>query len=195
MNFEKYKGVGIYLTPEFYNSKAWNFAGINGQRLFIELHNRIRHDWVTRNVKGKRQKVKEYTNHDELAFTQHQFCKKYGCSNETYTRARNRNIECGLIRITHKGGNGRGDYTTYKLCYLGGNPLPNGDQERWRMYGADGKNWAYEIPKSKHRIGIKNRFQKGESGRTRKKIPTLSNDTLNGANPPIEKDTYDGGAY
>mgnify|MGYP001356450549 CR=1 FL=1 len=195
MNFKKYKGLGIYLTPEFYNSKAWNFAGINGQRLFIDLHNGIKFEWVYRKVKGKKERVKEYTNHDQLIFSQDDFCKKYGCSNETYTRARNRLIECGLARITHKGGNGRGDYTTYKLCYLGGDALPNGDQERWRSFDADGKNWAYEKPKSNHRIGIKNRFQPGESGRTRKKIPTLSNDTLNGANPPIEKDTYDEGAY
>ena len=188
MNFKKYKGLGIYLTPEFYNSKAWDYAGINGQRLFIDLHNGLKY-------KRSKKRGKEYTNHDQLIFSQDDFCKKYGCSNETYTRARNRLIECGLIRITHKGGNGRGDYTKYKLCYLGGDPLPNGDQERWRMYGVDGKNWAYEKPKSKHRIGIKNRFQPGESGRTRKKIPTLSNDTLNGANPPIEKDTYDEGAY
>ena len=188
MNFKKYKGIGIYLTPEFYNSKAWNYAGINGQRLFIELHNGVKYN-------RSKKRGKEYTNHTELAFTQQQFCKKYECSNETYTRARNRLIECGLARITHKGGNGRGDYTTYKLCYLGGDFLPNGEQERWRCFGVDEKNWAYEIPKSKHRIGIKNRFQKGESGRTRKKKPTLTNDTLYNGNPPIEKDTYNGGAY
>ncbi len=170
--FNKHKGTGIYLSPEFYNSKAWHDAGLMGQRLFIDLHNGL--TW-----KGKGKKM-EYTNHDQLAFTQEDFCKKYGCCKETYSNARNKCIYVGLIRITHKGGNGRHDYTKYKLTYLGGHPLTNNDQERWRSYDGEKKNWGHEIPKSKHRIGIKNRFEKGKGGRVKKKIPTLSNPTLNG---------------
>ena len=187
----KPKGTGIYLTPEFYNSKAWHDAGLYGQKLFIDLFNGLTWDWIKKGNK----KVKEYNNHDQLGFTQVEFCKKYGCMNETYTRARNRCIYVGLISMTHKGGNGRGDYSTYKLLYHEGRLLTNNDQQRWMLYDGEKKNWGHEIPTSKHRIGMKTQFQKGESGRTRKKISTLTNDTLNGANPPIEKDTYNEGAY
>ena len=170
---KKYKGTGIYLTPEFYNSRAWHDAGFYGQKLFFDLFNGL--FWKVTRKHGK-----QYTNHDELAFTQADFCKKYNCCKETYTKARNRLIYVGLIRITHKGGNGRKDYNTYKLCYHEGRALTNNDQERWRSYDGEKKNWGHEIPKSKHRIGIKNRFEKGKGGRVKKKIPTLSNPTLNG---------------
>jgi len=168
------KGTGIYLTPEFYNSKAWHDAGFNGQKLFIDLFNGLK--W-----KGKGKK-KEYTNHDQLAFTQGEFCKKYGYVKATYTSARNKLIYVGLISMTHKGGNGKGDHSKYKLFYHDGRPLTNNDQERWRTYDGEKKNWGHEIPTSKHRIGMKTQFQKGESGRTRKKISTLSKHTLNGVN-------------
>jgi len=173
LDFKKHKGTGIYLTPEFYNSRAWHDAGFYGQKLFIDLYNGL--TW-----KGKGKKL-EYTNHDELAFSQDDFCDKYGCCKETYTKWRNRLIYVGLIRITHKGGNGRGDYSKYKLCYHGGRPLTNNDQQRWMMYDGEKKNWGHEIPKSKHRIGINNRFEKGKGGR--KKIPTLSKPPLNGGIP------------
>ena len=167
----KPKGTGIYLTPEFYNSNAWRHAGLYGQRLFLDLHNGI--NWTG---KGKKQ---EFTNHAELSFTQDDFMEKYGCCKATYTAARDNLIYTGLIRMTHKGGNGRGDFSKYKLCYLGGKPLPNNDQQRWMLFDGEKKNWGHEIPKSPHRIGIKNRFEKGVGG----KKPTLSKPPLNGGIP------------
>ena len=168
--------MGLYITPELECSKAWNDAGEYGRKLFYCFHNGIRWKYTKKNGN-------EFSNHDELAFPQAEFCKKYGCCKETYTRARNRLIYVGLARIIHKGGNGRGDYTTYKLCYLGGKPLPNNDQQRWMLYDGENKNWGHEIPTSKHRIGIKNRFEKGKGGRAKKKNSTLSNLTLNGGIP------------
>ena len=172
------KGLGLYLSPELESSPAWNDAGEMGRKLFFCLHNGLRYKYIKRNGK----QVKEYTNHMELAFTQDDFCKKYGCCKETYTRARNRLIYVGLARIIHKGGNGRGDYTTYKLCYLGGKPLPNNDQQRWMLYDGENKNWGHEKPTSKHRVGIKNRFEKGVGG----KKPTLLKPTLNGSIPLLQ---------
>ena len=165
-----YKGTGIYLTPEFYSSKAWNDCGHHAHQLYFELYNGLK--WIG---KGKK---KQFTNHDELGYTQTQFCKKYKVSKETYSNARNQLIRVGLISITHKGGNGRGDYTKYKLYYHEGRTLTNNDRERWKAYDGDKKNWEHEKPKSEHRIGIKNRFKKGVGGR--KKKTTLTKPPLNG---------------
>ena len=177
-SLKKYKGLGLYLSPELENSKAWQDIGEYGRKLFFCLHNGLR--W--KRIKQNGKMVKEYTNHMELAFTQDDFCKKYGCCKETYTQARNRLIKVGLARITHKGGNGRKDYTKYQLFYQNNNPL-SADEEgkypyvRWRHYPEE--NWGDEIPKTKHRIGIKNRFEKGKGGRVKKKKSTLSKHTLN----------------
>ena len=179
---KKFKGYGLYISPELFNSRAWNDIGIYAHRLFFELHNGLRYKRTKKNDT-------EFTNHDELSFTQVQFCDKYGCVNDTYTNARNRLIYVGLARITHKGGNGRGDYTKYKLCYMNNVPLPNDDQARWRSYDDENKNWGHEIPTSKHRIGINHRFEKGECGRHRKKKPTLSKPPLYEVNPPMGIDS------
>ena len=183
-SLKKYKGLGLYLSPELENSKAWNDAGEYGRKLFWCLHNGLK--WTRLKDKNTGKEVKEYSNHMELAFTQAEFCNKYKCHKQTYTNARNRLIYVGLIRITHKGGNGRGDYTKYQLFYQNGDVL-SVDEEgkypyvRWRHYPEE--NWKVEIPTSKHRIGIKNRFEKGECGRHRKKKPTLSKPPLNGGIP------------
>ena len=177
-SIKKFKGYGLYLSPELFNSRAWNDIGIYGHRLFFELHKGLKYKRTKKNGV-------QYTNNGELSFKQDEFCKKYGCCKATYTKARNELIRVGLIRITHKGGNGKGDYTTYKLTYCGNaNPLPNNDSPRWKFYDGENKHWENEIPKSKHKIGNRTRWKKGESGR--KKISTLSKHTLNGTTPPIE---------
>ena len=174
-NTGKPKGTGCYLTPEFYSSQAWNSCKKYARQLFYELHNGLNWDNVKRN-----KKIRFYTNYKELSCTQVEFCKKYKCSKQTYTDARNKLIEVGLIKITHKGGNGKEDRSKYQIFYLGGSQLPDNTIERWKLYDGDKMNWKKEIPKSKHRIGNKNQFKKGESGRARKKINTLENYTLNG---------------
>ena len=172
--------MGLYISPELECSKAWNDAGLYGQRLFYCLHNGIRYKRTKKNGVM-------FTNHDELAFTQAEFMEKYSCCKETYTSAKKQLIHVGLARITHHGGKGKNDFTKFKLCYLNDNPLPNNDMPRWKFYDGDKKNWGNEVQKSKHGIGKKHRFEKGKGGR--KKISTLSKPTLNGTTTPIEIDT------
>lgn len=179
-SINKFKGFGIYISPELFNSKAWNNIGIYAHKLFIELHNGLRYK------RNKKDGV-NFTNNGELSFKQAEYCKKHRCCKETYTKARNELIKVGLIRITHRGGNGKGDYTTYKLTYCNNtHPLPNNDTPRWKHYDGEKNNWEKEIPKSKHKVGINTRFKQGESGRYRNKSSTLSKPTLNGTNHPIE---------
>ena len=173
-----FKGYGLYISPELQGSKAWNDIGVRGHRLFYDLHNGLRY-------RRKKDGI-HFTNNGELFFTEKQYCEKYNCSKDVYTNARNDSIRVGLIRMTYRGGNGKGDYSTYKLTYLNNtSPLPNGDKPRWKFYDGDKINWENEIPKSKSKVGNKTQFQKGECGRNRKKS-TLSKHTLNGTNPPIE---------
>ena len=157
----KSKGTGIYFTPQFWWSKAWQDCGENARELFFCLYNSI--NWTSSKKHGK-----QFTNHDQLVYTQAQFKEKYGCCNQTYTKARNQLIQVGLIRITYRGGNGRGDMTRYKLTYLGGESLPNGDDERWRLYDGEKYTWEEDIPKSRSKIGVKTRWKKGECGRNSK---------------------------
>jgi len=175
---KSFKGYGLYISSELQSSRAWNDIGIRSHRLFFDLHNGLRY-------KRSKKKGIQYINNGELFFTEKQYCEKYNCSKQVYTYAKNDLIRVGLIRMTHRGGNGKGDYSTYKLTYLSNtSPLPNNDRPRWKFYPEE--NWENEIPKSKTIVGNKSRFKKGESGRNRKKISTLSKHTLNSTIPPIE---------
>lgn len=174
-----FKGYGLYISPDLQGSKAWNDIGVRGHRLFYDLHNGLRY-------KRTKKHGIQFTNNGELFFTETQYCKKYNCSKDVYTNARNDCIRVGLIRMTYRGGNGKGDKSKYKLTYCNNtSPLPNNDKPRWKFYDGVNMNWEKEIPKSKSKVGNKTQFQQGESGRNRKKS-TLSKHTLNGTNPPIE---------
>ena len=118
-------------------------------------------------VKNKRTGRYSYPNNRSVSFTEIQFKEEFGYASNTYITARNRLINNGLIKQTHRGGMCRGDMATYKILIT---PDLRESELRWLRYPK--QNWEKEIPKNKNTlVGVKTRF---------KSKPTLINSTLNG---------------
>ncbi len=123
--------------------------------------------------KGKK---KQFTNNGEVSFSEAEFkANGLGCS-ATYIKARNQLIKVGFIKVTHRGGMGKGVRNLYKLLWCGG---ALHSEMRWKRYPDE--NWEQEIPKVKdYIVGRETRFKKSK--------PTLQKHTLNGTNSPIKVD-------
>ena len=120
-----------------------------------------------RYLRNKSTKRFSYPNNGKVSYTEIQFKEEFGYSSNTYITARNRLINNGLIKQTHRGGMCRGDMATYKVLIT---PDLLESELRWLSYPE--KNWEKEIPKNKNTlVGVKTRF---------KSKPTLINSTLNG---------------
>ena len=118
-------------------------------------------------VKNKRTGRYSYPNNRSVSFTEIQFKEEFGYASNTYITARNRLINNGLIKQTHRGGMCRGDMATYKVLIT---PDLRESEMRWLRYPE--QNWEKEIPRNKNTlVGVKTRF---------KSKPTLINSTLNG---------------
>ena len=163
---------GFYYNNELWFSKAYQALRKSSRNL---LHCLI----IERKWKGKG-KNQEITNNGSLSFTEVQFKEIFGYTSATYLKARNQLIEVGFIKQMHRGGLCRGDMSKYRILCLRG---VLSTEQRWREY--PDKNWLSEVPKAKNnQVGLKTRFQKGQSGKKSKS--TLLKCTHNNANDPIE---------
>lgn len=176
MDFNRIKvpNHNFYYSNDFWYSNAYQSLTKAGRELLHSMICELR--WSGR---GKK---RQYTNNGHISFTEIQFKERYGFQSATYITSRNKLIECGIIRQTHRGGMCRGDRAKYEILCVNGITLSN---QRWREY--PNKNWNSDIPKNKlNQVGIKTRFQKGQSGRKLK--ATLKNHTHNEINDPIKVD-------
>jgi hypothetical protein len=146
---------GFYYNNELYLSPAYLILPIGSRNLLHMLINELR--W--KKVKGS--KAKAYTNNCEVSFTEVDFKELFGSASQTYINARNKLIEVGFIRQTHRGGMCRGDRSKYKiLCTHDFRK----NEMRWLNYPE--RNWKDEIPRSRRQlIGVGTQFKKGKSSR------------------------------
>ena len=153
---------------ELYWSKAYQSLTLSGRNLMMCFYTELR--WLG---KGKK---KQFTNNGNVSFTEAEFkANRLGCS-ATYIKARNQLIKVGFIKVTHRGGMGKGVRNLYKLLWCGG---ALHSEMRWKRYPDE--NWEQEIPKVKdYIVGRETRFKKSK--------PTLQKHTLNGTNSPIKVD-------
>ena len=141
------------MTNELFLSASYQCLSKSSRNLFHCLMNELR---FTRR-RGKR----IFTNNGEVSLTEIQFKERFKCTSQTYFNARDKLIEVGLIKLTYRGGMGRGDMTKYKILAL--TDLPK-DEQRWLKY--PGRDWISDIPKSRGlTIGKDTRWKKGQSGR------------------------------
>ena len=141
------------MNNELFLSPAYQCLSKSSRNLFHCLMNELR---FTRK-RGKR----VFTNNGEVSLTEIQFKERFQCTSQTYLNARNQLIEVGLIKLTYRGGMGRGDMTKYEVLAL--TNLPK-DKQRWLKYPK--MNWVSDIPKAKGlTIGKNTRFKKGQSAR------------------------------
>ena len=144
---------GFYYSNDFWFSRAYQELRKSSRNL---LHCFI----IERRWKGKGKK-RVITNNGSVSFTEVQFKEIFGYASDTYLKARNQLIECGIIKQTWRGGMCRGDMAKYKILCLE-DILFN--EQRWREY--PDKNWIDDIPKPKKQlIGVDTQWKKGESGR------------------------------
>jgi hypothetical protein len=145
--------AGVWMTNALFFSPAYQALSKSSINLFHCLMNELRFT----KKRGKR----IFTNNGELSLTEIQFKERFQCTSQTYLNARDKLIKVGLIRLTYRGGMGRGDMTKYKILAL--TDLPK-DEQRWLKY--PGMDWISDIPKSKGlTIGKETRFKKGQSAR------------------------------
>lgn len=163
----------------FYRNELWYHPAYQGltssaRNLLHSLINELKWGWF--------KKKKIYTNNGKISFTENQFIELYKSSSDTYNRSRNQLIINGIIKVTYRGGYGKGDRSEYKLLMIDG-VLHN--EQRWKTYPQN--SWGHEIPRSTSRIGIKTRFQKGVSGK--KSFSTLKDKGQKSENNPDKSDT------
>ena len=106
-----------------------------------------------------KKRKKTFTNNGQISFTEIEFKKQGLGASQTYISARNKLIEVGFIKMTHRGGMTRGDMATYKLLFLNDTPTI---EQRWQRY--PNENWAHEIPSNKNYVvGKSTRFKKSKA--------------------------------
>ena len=154
--------AGFYFNQKICRSAAYKELKKPAMHLLFELASLLRYAKSGRNKKTQH---RVYVNNGEIGFTPVLFKQEYGYTKATYQTARNQLIQTGFIKITHPGGEKRGDYTKYKV--LVADDLKQEDQ-RWLQYPT--KNWESEIPKNpKNKVGIESRFKgngQGEKGKS-----------------------------
>jgi hypothetical protein len=160
------------IDNQFYWSKAHQSLTLSARNLMLCFYTELR--WTG---KGKK---RQFTNNGNVSFTEAEFkFNRLGCS-ATYIKARNQLIKVGFIKVTHRGGMGKGVRNLYKLLWCGG---ALHSEMRWKRYPDE--NWKHEIPRPKKQmVGVESQWKKGECGRKSK--PTLQKHTLNGTNPPTK---------
>jgi len=144
---------GFYYPVFMRLSPAYQELTISARNLLYLLAITAKYDWV--------KNEKHYRNNGRIGFPESEFIRYCNCVSQTYYNARDQLITVGFIKQTRQGGFGPGDYATYKLLFLDDVPKR---ERRWKRYPE--KNWANQIPKSKHsKIGKDTRFKKGVANR------------------------------
>ena len=147
--------AGVWMTNELFLSPAYQCLSKSSRNLFHCLMNELRY------TKGNYSNKRTFTNNGGGSLTEIQFKERFQCTSQTYLNARDKLIEVGLIKLTYRGGMGRGDMTKYEVLAL--TNLPK-DKQRWLKYPE--MNWVSDIPKAKGlTIGKETRFKKGQSAR------------------------------
>ena len=143
---------GCFYRNELWFSPAYQSLSLSSRDLLQCLITEINKV----NVKGEWVSFRN----GELSFTESDYIKMTGRSKQTYLNARNQLIETGFIKMTHRGGNCRGDRAMYRVLIADDVRI---EHQRWREYPEQN----YEIPKSRGlTIGKETRFKKGQSART-----------------------------
>ena len=127
---------GCYYRNELWFSPAYQSLSLSSRDLLQCLVTEINKVKVKRDWKSFR--------NGELSFTEPDYIKLTGRSKQTYINARNQLIETGFIKMTHRGGNCRGDRAMYLVLIDKDIKI---EKQRWRRYPE--QNWANEIPKFK----------------------------------------------
>ena len=144
---------GFYYSNEFFLSPAYQVLTLSARNLLQCLLTELRYT--------RKKGLRKYTNNGEVSFTEVQFKKLFSCCSSTYLNARNQLIEVGIIKLTYRGGMGRGDMSRYRILLTDDVLRQN---QRWRFYPV--KEWSNEIPKPKKQlVGVKTQWKKGKSGR------------------------------
>jgi len=141
---------GAYYLNEFWFSKAYQSLSCKTRDLLQCFITEL----IWKHIKlGKRQDYAAINNGD-ISFTETSFRKLTSCAKETYRIGIRQLIERGIIRITYKGGSGKGDRSKYKILCVKGIPI---NEQRWRKYPEN--DWLKDIPINKnYGIGKKTRF-------------------------------------
>jgi DNA-binding PadR family transcriptional regulator len=163
---------GWFYRNDVWFSKAYLSLPISARDLLQCLVTEIN------KVQNKRTKKWEETRNGELSFTEVQYIQITGRSKGTYYNAIKELIGRGFIKITHRGGGGSGDRSTFEVLI---SEEFTKEKQRWRRYPTE--NWEKDIPKAKDNlVGKKTQWKKGQSGR--KLDPTLSDCILINDSPP-----------
>jgi hypothetical protein len=157
---------GHYYTNQLWFSDAYQELSMSARDLLHILISELRWSWMR---KG-RKKEKRWSNNGNVSCTGAEFkeitgafkkTSKGACAS-TYQSARNQLIKVGFIKITHRGGEHRGDRSRYRV--LIDKTAMGGFNERWTQYPKE--NWEHEVPKTKKQlIGKKTQWKKGQCGR------------------------------
>ena len=144
---------GCFYRNELWFSHAYQHLNNSSRDLLQCLYTEIN----KAQVKGK---WEDFRN-GELSFVESDYMELTGRCKQTYLTARNQLIEVGFIKMTHRGGGGRGDRAMYRVLFCNDVLIKH---QRWRRYPDE--NWANEIPKSRGlTIGKDTRWKRGQSGR------------------------------
>ena len=151
-NIEDKKWV-FMLTNNLFWSEAYQILKPSSQRLLWCFYSELR-------FTGSRNKETfKYINNGEISFSEREFKFNKLGNSQTYLTARNQLIEVGFIKITYRGGMGRGDSNKYRLLFVQG---VRHEHMRWKRYPKE--NWKREIPKAKDTlVGVRTRFKKKSS--------------------------------
>ena len=151
MDIEVKMNKGWFYRNELWFSPAYRSLSLSSRDLLQCLITEINKV----NVKGEWVSFRN----GELSFTESDYIKMTRRSKQTYLNARNQLIETGFIKMTHRGGNCRGDRAMYRVLIADDVRI---EHQRWREYPEQN----YEIPKSRGlTIGKETRFKKGQSAR------------------------------
>ena len=143
---------GAYYLNEFWFSEAYKSLPNKTRDLLQCMLTELRKKYIKI---GKR---KEWVviNNGEISFTEQSFRKLTNSSKETYRSAIRNLISRGIVELTYRGGNGRGDRSKYKILSIREVAI---NQQKWRKYPIE--NWENDIPTIDHySIGLKTRFKK-----------------------------------
>ena len=148
-------GKGAYYINEFWFSEAYQSLSCKTRDLLQCFNTELKKKYIKF---GKR---KEFVviNNGEISFTETSFRKLTGCAKETYRIGIRQLIERGIIKITYRGGSGKGDRSKYKILCIKGIPE---NEQRWKKYPDE--DWSKDIQKqNNYGIGKNTRFKKGKT--------------------------------
>lgn len=146
-------GKGTYYINDFWFSTAYQSLSCKTRDLLQCLLTEL----IWKYLKLGKRKDFVAINNSQISFTETSFIKLTNCAKETYRIGIRQLIERGIIKITYRGGSGKGDRSKYKILCIKGIPV---NEQRWKKY--PNENWSKDIKICQnYSIGKKTRFKKG----------------------------------